>query len=149
MIAGKVSDSRFHMWRAVVAVAHADSVVQPHEIHFIIENTKKLPLDDTQRETLALDMDTPGDIETLFAKITNRKDREDFFHLARALSWSDGNLDERERNLLRIVGAPARAGEVESVKVSQRHFRDIYIEGDGAGVDKTLFDVVKGLIDRP
>lgn len=148
MTGKKISESRFYMWRAVVAMAHADSVVRPHEIHFILENTKKLPLDETQRDVLTKDTETPADIRWLFSKIKHEDDRQDFFHLARALSWSDGHFDEREQELLRLVGASAQGRDSEAIKISQRNFRDVYIEGKKEGTDKTLSDIIKGLISR-
>lgn len=95
-----LSESRFNMWRAVVAMVHADTVVKPHEIHFILNSTKDLPLTAEQRQALVDDIATPSDIQTFFHKITSPRDKVDFFQLARAVSWADGDMDEREEAML-------------------------------------------------
>ncbi len=95
-----LTDSRFNMWRAVVAMVHADTVVKPHEIHFVLTSTKDLPFSADQRRTLMDDIVTPVDIQPLFHKITSPRDKVDFFHLARAVSWADGDMDEREEAML-------------------------------------------------
>lgn len=109
-----VSDSRFFMWRAVVAMAHADKNVKPHEINFIHENTKDLPLSEDQRRILAEDMKTPVSMGAMFKEITSRKDREDFFYLAKSIAWADGDFDEQERAILQQVLALAKVKKVVS-----------------------------------
>lgn len=96
----ELTESRFYMWRAVVAMVHADTVVKPHEIHFILTSTKDLPFSDDQRRTLMDDIVTPSNMQAMFHKITSPRDKEDFFHLARGVSWADGDLDAREEAML-------------------------------------------------
>ena len=145
-----LSESRFYMWRAVAAMIHADDMVLPHEINFIIESTRDLPLSDEQRAILTWDMGHPGDIEAHFTKITHPRDKEDFFYLARAISWSDGEFDEREKALLRKVRViPMGGGDSEIMENALKNFKGLYIEG---GVDKkessdpSFISVIKGLL---
>jgi len=110
-----LSESRFNMWRAVVAMVHADNIVQPHEINFILENTKNLPLSQEQSAQLAADVRTPYDINSAYGAITNPRDKEDFFHFARAIAWSDGEFDEREKGLLHKIAALSLNGDDEAL----------------------------------
>lgn len=143
-----LSESRFNMWRAVTAMIHADGVVRPHEINFILENTRKLTLSAEQLETLTEDLRTAGSVVDFFGKITQPKDRHDFFHLARAIAWSDGDFDQREQDLLASIRELAVSpSDIAVVKESVDHFRDIYIEGNGAS-DPSLFSMIRGLIGR-
>lgn len=120
-----VSESRFNMWRAVIAMIHADKVVRPHEVHFIMERTKDLDLSEERRAILAEDILTPRAIGPLFRAIDNPKDREDFFHLAHSVCWEDGELDAREVAMLKHV-ANLNPGRVEA----RRRF-EVYIHGHG------------------
>lgn len=141
-----ISDSRFNMWRAVAAMMHADEIVQPHEINFMIESTKDVPMSFEQRQTLMGDLDKAGDMEAFYANITSRKDKEDFFYLARAIAWSDGEMDVREHALLqKIRGLPAVFKDASIMDKAVSTFRDIYIEG---GEDESRDAPVHSLINR-
>lgn len=143
----KISDSRFNMWRAVVAMIHADEVIQPHEINFILTQTRDLPFSDEQRAILKNDLSVAGDVQALFGNITTPRDKEDFFHLARAVSWSDGDYDERERSTITHIGKlKAQLGHTQ--QESDKDFRDLYVDGSGEGGDNGLFAVIRGLIGR-
>ncbi len=145
-----LSESRFHMWRAVAAMIHADDMVLPHEINFIIESTKDLPLSEEQRAILTWDMSHPSDIEKHFVKITHPRDKEDFFHLSRAISWSDGEFDEREQSLLRKVRViPMGGSDTALMENALNNFKGLYIEGaddKNASADPSLLSMIKGLL---
>lgn len=95
-----LSSSRFFMWRAVFALAHADEVVTSQEIAYLTESTKDLMLSPTQREILSQDLKTPQDPSLMFSQITEAKDREEFFILSRVLCWSDGDFDVQEKKVM-------------------------------------------------
>ena len=97
----ELNNSRFHMWRAVVAMAHADGVVTPHELSFINEYLKDIDLSDQQRKIIGQDLREFQDITVVFAQITEHQDQVDFFALARALSWSDGDFDVQEKKIIK------------------------------------------------
>ena len=144
-----LNESRFNMWRAVAAMAHADSVVKPHEDHFILENTKELPLSGEQRETLASDLRSPSSMQTVFDKITSPRDKEDFFHFARALCWSDGDFDESERSLFsHLHGLSLRDDDKRVMKHAMAHFNEIYIEGDERANDPGFLSMIRKMIGQ-
>lgn len=95
-----VSASRFYMLRAVVAMAHADGVVTAHELSFINEHIKHINLSKSQIEMIGVDLKNPQDVYQMFSHITNAEDRRDFFALARALSWCDGDYDAQEKHII-------------------------------------------------
>jgi hypothetical protein len=144
-----LNESRFNMWRAVAAMAHADAVVRPHEVHFILENTKNLPLTGEQRETLASDLRHPSSMQTVFDKITSPRDKEDFFHFARALCWSDGDFDESEQLLLNhLHGLCLRDDDRRVMKCAMAHFNEIYIEGNGQANDPGFLSMIRKMIGK-
>lgn len=95
-----ISESRLYMWRAVVAMIHADGVVTPHEISFLNDYIPDIGLSKGQMDMIMCDLQTPQDVYQMFGKITNRDDRKDFFSLARALSWCDGDFDAQEKTII-------------------------------------------------
>jgi len=95
--------SQFYMWRAIIAMVHADGIVTPQELAFVQENTKDLPFSQAQRQVLLSDFQTPRDVFTMFSQITSPKDRRDFFVLARALCWADGEYDRQEKNIMEVL----------------------------------------------
>lgn len=96
-----LSESRFNMWRAVVAMVHADGVVTPHELSFIHDHISRLELSDGQLDVIKQDLKTAQDVYERFMVISDLEDQRDFFALARALSWCDGDFASQEQNILR------------------------------------------------
>jgi len=96
-----ISDSRFHMWRAVISMVHADGVVTPHEMAFVQESIKDINLSPSQLEIIGQDLKIAQDSYEMFTRITNPDDKKDFFSLARAVSWCDGDLDKQEKLILK------------------------------------------------
>lgn len=95
-----LSESRFYMWRAVVAMVHADGVVTPHEVSFVNDYIHDVGLSKEQLEMIAQDLQTPQDVYDMYAHIDSKDDKTDFFALARALSWCDGDYDDQEQLII-------------------------------------------------
>lgn len=95
-----VNESRFHMWRAVFAMAHADEVVTIEERKYLNAILKQEPFSAAQKNLLEQDIEKPQDIAEMYLKIENQKDRSDFFYHARMLVWSDGDFGEQEQKIM-------------------------------------------------
>ena len=95
-----ITESRLYMWRAVVAMVHADGVVTPHEVSFINDYIHDMQLSHVQLEMIGQDLQTPQDVYEMFANVSELQDRKDFFALARALSWCDGDFDAQEKTII-------------------------------------------------
>ena len=103
--------SRFAMWRAVIAMVHADDIVTPHEVSFVNEQTKDLEFSDEQLKQMSEDFKTPQDVYKMFAQIQTKQDKRDFFMLARALAWCDGDLAEQEVHIIAVLESQEMANE--------------------------------------
>lgn len=99
-----VTDSEFHMWRAIFAISHADHVVSAEERRFMIKALNTNKFSPEQRAVLESDMEAPQDIATMFARIEEQKDRSRFFYFARMLLWCDGDFAAQEQKLLTELG---------------------------------------------
>ncbi len=95
-----ISESRFNMWRCVVGMAHADGVITPHELAFINNYIKDLSLSKAQLDIVGDDLREAQDIHDIFSKVTDHQDKKDFFVLARALSWCDGDYAAQEKSII-------------------------------------------------
>lgn len=91
-----LSESRFYMWRAVVALAHVDGRVTVEEKELVESYLANLPGTEDQENTLRKDLLYAQDVSEMFGKITAPEDQGEFFQFARIMNWSDGDLDAQE-----------------------------------------------------
>lgn len=99
-MAQTLTDSRFAMWRAIIALAHADGIVMPSEEEFGARYMDRTGASDAQRDILRQDLLSAHDPGTLFAQITRPEDKADFFQFARALLWCDGDFAAQEAAII-------------------------------------------------
>lgn len=125
-----ISASRFYMWRAVFAMAHVDGVVTPHEIDFLREQMKDIPLSDGQIQTLAGDLGLAQDIHAMFRQITAAADKRDFFKYARILSWSDGDYAAQEKHILETIEQDMAAEDRALLDESRDAVKIIKLDAD-------------------
>lgn len=95
-----ISDSRFSMWRAVVALTHADKVVMPEEKEFIRRFYNTVPFTNEQKHQLEAELRDPQDIAEIFPRITDARDRAELIYFARMMFWSDGDYARQEAEIL-------------------------------------------------
>lgn len=95
-----ISESRFYMWRAVFAMAHADNVITDEERRFMRAVIRDHNFTDFQKDILLNDIDNEQDISSMFSFISDQEDRTKFFYYARLLCWSDGDFDAQEQEIL-------------------------------------------------
>lgn len=94
-----ISDSRFHMWRAVVALAHADGRIAPEEKDLVNGYLAHVPFTSEQKEILQDDMTEPQDMVEMFDRISAPEDQGEFFEFARMMNWCDGDYDSQEEKI--------------------------------------------------
>lgn len=119
-----MSESRFFMWRALFAIAHADEVVTQEERNFMNKALESEPFTEAQREILKYDMEQKQDIRVLFSKITDQHDRSDFFKHARPLVWADGDYGSDEQSII--------------LELKKLHVKSVDFESFQAGSDLKL-----------
>jgi hypothetical protein len=136
-----ITDSEFHMWRAVFAFAFVDKVFSIEEQEFLSTRIRSVNFSDKQRNILKEDLTSPPNIEAMYGRITQREDRERFCALARALVWSEGDMEEQERVILGRVGCMKSEEGMETLRSSRTHpslqeYHEYYEKAGMAG----LFD---------
>ncbi len=111
-----ITDSRFYMWRALFAIAHADEVVSDEERRFMNKTLHDYPFSAAQTQILEQDITVKQDVNALFAKITDPQDRSQFFDHARTLVWCDGDYGQKEQQiLLRLKREHVQSADVDSM----------------------------------
>ena len=95
-----LSNSQFHMWRALTALTHADGVVTTEERQFIEDAISCQRFSDHQIDMLKQDLDQPQDPLHMFTAIEDIADQEAFFTFAFDLVWSDGDYDNSEYEIM-------------------------------------------------
>ena len=115
----EITESRFNMWRAIFALAHADDIVVEQEEKFMKEAIERYPFSKEQKAVLELDMKKSQNVGVCFSRITDQEDRSDFFTFARLLVWCDGDFDEQERIILT---------ELKKVHISSLDFQSMVKE---------------------
>lgn len=95
-----LTDSRFHMWRAVFALAHTDGRVSADEIAFAGNYLQTVPFSPEQKEILLNDLREPQDVKGLLAHVHDLADQADFFQFATMLGWSDSDYNAAEQKVI-------------------------------------------------
>lgn len=98
-----VSDSRLNMWRAVIALAHADHKLTDEEIQFIGKKIKGGKMSADQQEILLSDLQSPAELENVLPKVSEPSDRAMLVYYGRLLVWSDGEYAIQEEKLLNMM----------------------------------------------
>jgi len=97
------------MWRCVIALAHADGLVQQQErdyINRIIANMDRVNgLTEEQKKTFAADLETPHSIAELLPYINDPQWRGQLIYFAGMLARADGVLDPREDDIIKKLRA--------------------------------------------
>lgn len=121
-VSGKpVSTSTFYMWRVIIAIAHADGLVQEEERAYltrIFANMDRVyGLTDEQRKTFKSDLDNPNmqSIPDLMRYINDPAARGQVIYFGGLLARADGVLDPREDEILKKL----RADQMASLDMTQ------------------------------
>ena len=113
--------NKFYMWRCVVAMAHADSLIHPKEREWLEKIFDRLGLSEDQRETLERDLTVPQDVSDMLRHINDPSYRSQVVYFARLLAWKDGELHPEEETLLRKLHADVLGGiDLDGVKTQVR-----------------------------
>lgn len=91
------------MWRAVFAFSLVDRTLTMEEQKLLSQYLSSVPFSAEQVNVLMDDFKLPQDVEKLYNKISDPKDRKRFCELARTLVWSKGDMDLQEKIILKRV----------------------------------------------
>lgn len=100
---GGVPDSEFSMWRSVFAFAFVDQILSIEEQELLRSYLSQANFSDRQINILREDLRDPPDLNQMYQRITETKDKKRFCVLARALAWCEGNIDHQEKEILKRV----------------------------------------------
>lgn len=96
-----LTESRFHMWRVIIALAYGSSVVSPEKQKELRAIFKDVPFNMLQKEQIEVDMAAPRRPDVLLPKVTELRDRRDCIRYVKEIFWQDGLLGGYEQELLK------------------------------------------------
>lgn len=114
-----LSDSEFHMWRALFAFAFSDNVMSDKEKEILRAYQAQTAFSPDQMAILRQDFAMPKDPGKMFAAITEHHHRVRFCALARALMWCDGDPERQEVEILRRVGCLSSPDNIDILRSSR------------------------------
>lgn len=120
-----ISNSTFYMWRCIIAIAHADGVLQDAErvyIGRVIANMDRVyGLTDEQKKIFAEDFDTPQNIGDLLPYINDPAVRGQLIYFGGLLAHADGVLSPSEKDILDKLHADHMATlDMEQIRTHAR-----------------------------
>ncbi len=109
------------MWRAVFAFSLLDNFLSIEEQKLLKSYKEQVNFSQNQLDILARDFETRQNIEVFYNKITEAGDRKQFCIFARALTWSDGNMDAQEKEILKRASCLNTDEGKEILKSTRNH----------------------------
>lgn len=145
-----VSNSQLHMFRCVIAMAHADGIITPQEHDYLTAFIEKLPFNADQKQILLSDLETKQDAAELVSHIDTPKHRGQVVYFARLLAYKDGHLHPKEDDFLKYLHLSVSTdADIEGIRASikaesERELVLNDIKTDSARPENGL----SGLLDR-
>lgn len=119
-----MSDSRFHMWRAVFAMAHVDGNVTQEEVDFARNYLDRAMFSDAQKVVLSGDLIERQSVGEMLAFVSDPADQSDFFQFSQMLAWADGDYSAQEKVLVdRVSGEQMAKFSKDDVAQNLRNAR--------------------------
>lgn len=137
-----ISESKLHMLRCLIAIAHADNIFHEKEKEYIKGLMDKNPISEEQRSTLDNDMVDEQDIGEMYNKITEPKYKGQVVYFMRLMAQKDGVYDISEKDLVDRLNSLATenldiaAISAEAKKVAQADLKLHEASIDKDGVSK-------------
>jgi uncharacterized membrane protein YebE (DUF533 family) len=96
-----ITDSRFAMWRAAVALAWVDGRMKHEEIELLNNSAQINAFTDEQKKIFENDLKTPLKLNDVFSQITDPRDRAHLINFARRLFHTDLDFSKSEEMVLK------------------------------------------------
>lgn len=124
-----VNNSKFHMIRCMIAIAHVDGVFCGNEREYITTMVNRLPLDENQKNIIEQDFESPGDIAELYEEITEPVYRSEVVYFARLVAGRDGNIDSSEEAVVEKLRQSALSRvNMESLREDVKRLQEDYFK---------------------
>ena len=107
------SDELFIVWRCIIAMAHADGVINDKEFKFIRRYINNFRFSTEQKEILQNDFILAPEVSSLLNLITDISHKRRLIQMAERVALSDGFLSNEETALLKEYIATLRHSLLE------------------------------------
>ena len=114
-----ITESKFHAWRACVAVTFLDNIVTTEERKWVEDKIKHLPLSNDQRLILIKDLETGVTLEETLKKVTDKRDLAFVVDTFRVLGHVDKSFSPAEKESFKKLEAQVLKG-LNLAEISQQ-----------------------------
>lgn len=118
-----MDNSRFHMWRAMVALTKVDHHIDDAEVETLQAYFDKIQGTDEQHQQLRDDLKSPPDLDAMLSQVTEPGHRSQIVYYARILFHSDGDFHVEEEKALKALHTKAMANV--DLKASLREVEEV------------------------
>ena len=151
-----LTDSKFNMWRACVAVITIDGELAKEEKIWLAERAKVISFSKEQIKTLETELQNPVDISTIIPLITEKKDLAFLLHQIRVLGNIDGSYDESERAAFKNVEKIVLGGidlkgmqaEVEALEKDSYHEDIVHNSTNKASIFESISNGFMKMVNK-
>jgi uncharacterized tellurite resistance protein B-like protein len=124
-----MTDSKFHVWRCLFALVHADDVVADEERDFMTNVLNNFNFSDEQKSTLENDAENKQDPIAIFEKITEERDQKLCLNMAYDIVLIDGEYHDKEYAVMQQLQAchdrnTGQISEEDFDAIIQRHMQN-------------------------
>ena len=112
-----VSHSRYSMFRCMLAIAHADGILNDAEIGYFEGFMNRVPFSEGQKEQLEDDIRNAKDVFDIFREINDPEYRSQVLFFCRIMAYKDGVLHPKEEDILKKLHFQTTDGlDMEQIK---------------------------------
>ncbi len=154
-----ISESKFNMWRATLAVVHLDGVLTEEEKNWgkkRIEHISRLfKLSEDQMTILEDDLNKGGvDFATIIPKITDRSDLAFLVHQIRVVGHLDSDFSAQEKDMYKKISDLVMSKinledisqQVQSMELASYHEDNVYqMSNENSIFEKVFKEILKAI----
>lgn len=130
----QMTESKFQMWRACMAVIWVDKKISQEELKWAQEKINTLPFSQVQRATLEADLKNGVEFYDACQGITDKIDRAFLLHMIRVLGNLDKDYSIKEKEIYQALEAVVLKGldlkemtaKIEKMELDSYHENEVY-----------------------
>jgi hypothetical protein len=116
MLKNSLTESKFAMWRACMAVIHLDGKVTAEEKAWAEGKINNIPFSEDQKNILISDLEGAIELSGVIANVTDKKDKAFLLHMVRTIGFLDGDFSASEKRAFqKLEGAILNNLDLKSI----------------------------------
>jgi|SaaInlStandDraft_2_1057019.scaffolds.fasta_scaffold128081_2 tellurite resistance protein len=129
-----LTESKFNMWRACIAIIHLDGKITPEEKEWAEEKIKLIPFNADQENILIGDLQGGVELSSVILKVEDKKDKAFLVHMVRVIGFIDGDFSSSEKRacekleqaILKNIDLAPLEQEIKEMEKESYHKSNVY-----------------------